>query len=761
MKPFENAARAARGALTVMAAVFCCAPAHASSSTSWEMSSYRDFLAGRFSGVSLTREGRLTLAPALETLFASDQPVIWTIAQAPDGSIYAGTGHRGRLYHIVPNAKPVLVWTADQPEIFTLAIDSKGVLYAATSPGGKIYRIENGQAQEYFDPKARYIWSLAFGADGALYAGTGDQGKIYRIAGPGKGEVYYDTGQAHVTCLAVDAGGRLLAGSEPNGMIYRISGKDRAFVLYDAALPEIRTLVPMPDGTVYAAALGGSLSKRTQGAGVTPATGGGSISVTTTAASVPVADDSTAAQGGAELKPKPDASKVQASTAPAQAAQSVAQPTVDLVGVEKSALYHIANDNTVETVWSSKEENVYDMLASGSGQLLFSTDVQGRIYRLNPDRKMTLLAQTNEGETTRLLSAGGSLLAATGEMGKIYRLGTTPGTAGTYESPVHDVGTVARWGRLSWRGDALDPNGLVLRVRTGNSARPDKTWSDWSEPLTNSKGSSIPSPNARYVQWRAEFKHTPAQGPALDNVSLAYLPQNTAPVIKAISVVTQLAASGVVKPALQTAPATYSITVTDTGEATTPAGTPTQTLSRATAEQIQITWQAEDAEGDRMLYALYFRGEDEREWKLLKANLLENTFLVDADVLADGKYFFRVTASDSLSNPPSTAREAELVSAPVLIDHTPPVVTVGTPRRIGNRVEIEFEAVDAASPLKRCEYSLDAGNWVPMEPLDGIIDSAQEKFLLRLDNLAPGEHLIVLRAFDTANNAGLAKVVVR
>jgi hypothetical protein len=49
----------------------------------------------------------------------------------------------------------------------------------------------------------------------------------------------------------------------------------------------------------------------------------------------------------------------------------------------------------------------------------------------------------------------------------------------------------------------------------------------------------------------------------------------------------------------------------------------------------------------------------------------------------------------------------------------------------------------------------------PMESADGIIDSPRERFLLRLDNLAPGERLVVVRALDAANNAGLAKVVVR
>jgi hypothetical protein len=48
-----------------------------------------------------------------------------------------------------------------------------------------------------------------------------------------------------------------------------------------------------------------------------------------------------------------------------------------------------------------------------------------------------------------------------------------------------------------------------------------------------------------------------------------------------------------------------------------------------------------------------------------------------------------------------------------------------------------------------------------MAPLDGILDSPRERFLLQLENVPHGEHLLVVRALDAANNAGLAKVVVR
>ena len=114
----------------------------------------------------------------------------------------------------------------------------------------------------------------------------------------GKGELYYETGQSHITGLAVDSQGRLLAGTEPNGILYRISAKDKAFVLYDSNLPEIRAIVPMPDGTVYAAALGGSVAKRAQAAAQAAAGRGRAARVPTVTTTITVE-----AQSRPEIKP--------------------------------------------------------------------------------------------------------------------------------------------------------------------------------------------------------------------------------------------------------------------------------------------------------------------------------------------------------------------------------------------------------------------------------------------------------------------------
>jgi sugar lactone lactonase YvrE len=734
----------------------------ASGTAAWEMNSYADFVKGKFSGISLSRDGRLTLGPKIDTVFTSDQPVVWAVAESPDGSLYAATGNRGRVYKIDPAGKSSLLWTAPEPEVFAIAVDKSGAVYAGTSPQGKVYRIENGKAAEYFAPNARYIWTLATGPDGALYVGTGDQGKIYRVASsggpsPGPSELYYDTGQSHITGMAIDSQGRLLVGTEPNGILYRISAKDRAFVLYDAGLPEIRAIVPMPDGTVYAAALGGSVARQTQAAA--QAAQPAAPVTTVTGTTVTVTADSQSGVGS-EIKPQDAKLQLPANATPTPQVTSTFSAVTDNNSVEKSAVYRINPDNTVETLWTSKEENVYALLALEK-QILFSTDQNGRIYGLSSDRRVTLVSQTNEGETTRLVPSNHSILAATGNMGRIFRLGDTAGPSGSYEAPVHDAGVSSRWGSLSWRAELPTGCQIVFRTRSGNSAKPDRTWSEWSGPLTDARGSRIASPNARYIQWKMELAGAAGATPVIDSVSLSYLPQNSPPVLKGINVVMQaVALNAAARQPGASSSSAYTVTVSDAPD-TISSGTPTVTLPRAFSQQITIAWQADDADGDRLVYNIYFRGEGEMQWKILKAAMHENSLTFDADVLADGKYYFRVIASDRESNPPSSAREAILDSAPVLIDNTPPVVTIGAFHYANGAAHIEWEAVDRGSPLRRCEYSLDAGDWVPVEAADGVIDSLREKFTLDLANLKPGEHMITVRAADSANNTGVAKVVLK
>jgi hypothetical protein len=732
----------------------------AATTTAWEVSGFNDFLKGRLSALSLDANGRLAPGPAVRWNTPLGQPALWSIAPTPDGGIYAATGNSGKVFKITPGGKAELIWTGQQSEVFAICVDAKGTLFAGTSPGGGLYRIEGGKAQEVWHSPAKYIWSLQPGADGSIYIGTGQTGTVYRYDGKSKTEIYYQTAQSNVTALAAGPGGHLYAGTDPNGLLYDITAPQRATVLYDSSLPEIRSIVVGPDGVVYAAAMGGAVATRMASAVINPQSAApAAVASTPTVITVTAAkENGTAADSDGDQAAK-ISDQTKSGTAATSSTPATTTGTVtEVSGVEKSAIYRIRPNGATETLRSSKEDNVYALLLDGTS-LLFSTDDQGRIYRWENGRT-SLLNEPGTGETTQLLKIGGNLYAALSNAARLIDFGDSGSGPGFYESQVHDSTSVARWGHLQWHGTG---SGVVFRTRTGYAARPDGTWSPWSRPITGIADSLIQSPTGRFIQFRAEW---PAGSSAqVNTVDIPYLSQNSAPNVRSISV-TSVAGTNAAKTGASTpAPSSsaYSITVTDTGEAPAASSSTSgsQVVSRLQTTQTQISWQADDPDSDKLVYSVLFRAEEANDWQVIRSHMFENTLLLDPDVFADGRYFFKIVASDAPSNAPEFAQQKELISTPVLIDNTPPLVTLSKQQRSGTTADIEIEAHDKTSPLRLCEYSLDAGSWQPIESVDGITDSPAERFRLHLEKLRPGEHLVVFRVYDTAGNAGLAKAVLQ
>lgn len=731
-------------------------PVCAATTTSWQVSGFGDFLKGRLSGLSLSFDGSLTPGPSIAWQAQLDQPAAWALIPGPDGSLYAASGHNGKVLQISASGKATVLWSAPQAEVFALCSGGAGIIYAGTSPNGAVYRIQNGSAHEIWRSPVKYIWSLASAPDGSIYAGTGEQGRIYRISPAGDASVYYDTQQSNVTALALDAHGNVLAGTDPNGLLFQVTEPGKATVLYDSSLPEIRAIVVAPDGNIYAAAMGGAVASRTPATAAAQATGAATTVVAATPTVITVTES---AGSNVDNATGPPATQSQPSStsasAPAASTISSGATPAEVTGAEKSAIYKISPQHVVDTLRSSKEENIYGLLLDGDS-LLFSTDVRGRIYR-QTGHQSSLLAEVADGVATRVVKSGERLAVAMSNPGRVFLLDLAGDKAANYESQVHDSGSVARWGHVQWHGAGA---GISFETRTGFSARPDNTWTPWTEVRPSS--SLIASPPGRFIQFRATW---PAGSTArVDTIDVPYLPQNNPPAVHSITVTSILNQN----PSKTTAAAAannspYSVTVTDTGEAPAASSgtTANQTATHLQSTQTQISWQADDPDGDKLSYTLYFRAEDEIGWQLVRNQMLENTIQLDPDVFADGRYFFRVVASDAPSNPPEFAQKAELVSTPVLIDNTPPEVTIGPVVRRGEALDVDVEAADKTSPLHLCEFSLDAGAWEPVEAVDGVTDSPRQKFHLHLDRIKPGEHLLAFRVYDAANNAGLAKVVLK
>ncbi len=733
------------------------APLQGVETTFWQVGTFEEFLDGRLSGVSVSKEGELKLAPEARAVFNPEEALALSLASDRSHNLYVGTGHQGKVFRVDGKLKASLFFQAPEADIFALAVGPDDALYVGSSPEGKIYRVApDGKSKVFYEPKTKYVWALVFDSQGHLYAGTGDRGQILRIDPTGKGEVFFDSKQNHIMCLAIDRQGNLLAGSEPNGFIYRITPQGKAFVLFQANLPEIHELAADSQGRIYAAALGAAGGKGTPELFAIPTPGSTAPQTTTTV--VVTASDAT----------RTEAPKAQNPAVPPQAPPSFNRPGPLNLGLPmpqglqgRGSLIRILPDYTAETVWSSNSESIFG-LALRENHVLFSTDSNGRIFDLDPSRdgeKLTLLTETHESLATRLLPQGPDLYVATSNIARVFRLGATPAREGNYESLVKDTKFISRWGVLSWRAELPEGSSLEFYTRSGNSDRPDQMWSDWAGPYRKPDGSPILSPPARYFQWKGVFRGSGTATPVLDEVTASYLNQNLAPQIRSLDVNAggeRTSATGTVSTA--TLPSGTGITVSPPPPASF--GVP-PTAGGAAKIPITFSWQADDPNGDQLVYSLYVKAVDEQEWHLLKDKLRQTTYLLEPNTLADGKYFARLVASDEESNPPAMARRTELISAPFWIDNTPPQVRVLKQAATSRGSEVQFQAEDATSPLRSAEVAIDGKEWRSIYSDDGIVDSRVEIFTVEVPKLDPGEHIITLRAYDTAGNVGVGKALVR
>ncbi len=705
----------------------------------WETNSRAELLKGDARGVSISDTGVLMLAPNLTEVFNTEQAFVWSSAVDNQGNVYIGTGHDGKIYRVSSEGRGSLFYDAAELDVTALAVARDGSLYAGTSPDGKVYRIpSNGNAEVFFDPTDKYIWSLAVLGDGALAVGTGDSGKLYRVRSAGakpESSLLIATNQTHVISLAVTAQGDLIAGTDPGGLVLRISPDGKAFALFDAQLREIHALVPAADGSIYALALSDAASVGRQQSVPAPATqpsdgsGAPSTSVTTTA--------------------------IDESGAPVQMQGQPARSRTD-VSSARSAVFRILPDGGADVVWSSPSVTAFAIApALQPGSVLIGTAEKGRIYSVTNDGRDTLLLQSSEGQISSFVMQGGQIYAASSNQGKLFRFGKQLVTEGSYESPVRDAKLTATWGRIWWRGSG----NVELQTRTGNGERPDATWSDWSTSLRDPEGNQIPSPRARFIQWRATLRTAGAAGQtSIEDVSLAYLPRNVAPEVLSISALPigvglQQIAQIQVDPNLESSGLDPSLF-----------GAVAQVAPRRLFQRgaRSFQWQAEDRNGDTLEYAIYYRALNESTFRLLKDKLRDNFYTIDGATLADGRYIVRIVASDAPDNPLGQALSGERLSEPVDIDNTPPVLrAVALPQSTGSATQAGFEVSDATGKIKKADFSLDGATWTPLFPDDGIADSGLERYSVELPALAPGEHTISLRAFDGSGNVGTISVTLR
>lgn len=695
----------------------------ASEPSIWSVNSRADVLKGDSRGVSIDDNGVIRLAPKLSEVFKTEQPFVWSSAIDASGNVFLGTGGDGKIFKVDASGKGALFADLAELNVSALAIGKAGEVFAATLPDGKVYQInQSGAATAFFDPKEKYIWSLAALPDGSLAVGTGENGKIYKVRSANASaeiSLLFDTSETHIISLAADKNGNLYAGTDSSGLVLKFAADGKPFALLDSPLREIHELAIGADGSVYALALGESVSApKAAETTTTPTTESKTVSVE---------------------KPNP------------LTPETPAKSRYDLTSA-KSAVYRILPDGGSDIIWNSPTVSAFAIYAHQTGNgVLIGTSDKGRIYSVTNDGRETLVLQSDEGQISTVKASANKLIATSSNQGKLFNFGAEATAEGTYESAVLDAKAVASWGRIWWSA-----NGTVqMQTRSGNTEKPNETWSAWSANYADAKASQIASPKAKYLQWRAVLKGAGS----LSEVNVSFLPRNIAPEILSMQVLPTnvgLAANPAipVDPNIELSgldPTVFGVVI--------PPSTARRLYQRG-AKAVQ--WTAEDRNGDRLVYDVYYKEAADANFKLLKENLPDNFFTLDGQSLADGRYVFRVVVKDSISNPIGQSLSGERTSEPFDIDNTAPTVTAaGTPTVSGDKAKIVFDATETSSYLTRAEYSVNGGEWQEIFADDGISDGQRERYTVEISLPTAGEYSVTLRVSDANGNSGNALVKVK
>jgi hypothetical protein len=704
--------------------MLCAVGAQGVTPQEWVLARLGQFLEGKFSGISVSDEGILSLAPKEDLLEGPSEEFYLSVLKGQNGDLFLGTGHSGNIYKVGRDGKAEMYFHVPEMDVYCLAQDARGNLYAGTSPNGKIYKVTaTGVGEPFFDPEERYIWDMLFLDGNLLLAAVGEQGGIYTITSQGEGTQMLKAEENHILCLHRTPEGAILAGSGGKGRLYRLERDKTPAILFESPYDEIRALTLDQDGRIYAAA------------------------------------------GGTIVRPEPKLPTAPASPAVSTEVSITVTPQgvspAEAVAGEKNqpgALYRINSEGQAKKVWESDSDLIYTLLWDENRQrILFGTGNRGRIFSIDGNDKVSLLLQKDSEQVYSLL-AGDS---------RVYTLANNPQTVsllypeqrarGEYQSRVFDAGMLSTWGRIEWDAVVETDTSIQVQTRSGNADQPDQTWSNWSPPYEREQGEQILNPKARYLQFKLLFKTDSGRAsPAIRKVAVFYQQDNVAPRISQFEVLpvnTVFLEPPVVDDKI------LGLDLGPAAEAKKQAASSVLVMPKSVERKgyQTVVWQAADANGDGLLYDISIRNRQEDEWRLLKAGLTQKIFAFETLTLPDGEYELQLSVHDSPSNPVGREQRVEKISRPFVIDNSLPLIGGLRANRSGSRLSLQFFAQDAFSRIKEVRYLIRPGEWRILFPEDGICDALREQFQVSVTLAPDTDNMVTLMVIDEHGNVGVQR----
>jgi hypothetical protein len=631
---------------------------------------FNNFQKGDFQNVSVDGEGRLLLGPKTKNIAGPAEEFYFSAAAAKNGDLVVGTGHNAAVYRINGAGKTELIFKGEQLDVYALLVTANGDVIAGTSPNGKVLRIgKDKKVSELFNPDEKFIWDLKEDQAGNIICALGNTGAVYSIHKTGEVENIFMAEDSHIASLYIGKDNSVLAGSGDRGILYEIRNR-KTRALFDSPLEEIKGITADDEGNIYFAAVKSSLTPK----------------------------------AAKEIEIGPLYSKK----------ESDEEDKVK----EKSILYCMQPDGSVEAIWSSTEEVIYALYLDPATQsVIIGTGNSGRVYRVNKSGAFSQLYESDSAQVFRIVAADKGYIMVANNTAAITMVEDGINASGTYFSEILDAGIQSRFGRITWDADLSKGSAVSFSVRLGNSDNPDKSWTSWSAPFNDPDNSYINLNGYRFLQTKIVLNSADPSGtPYLNGYRIYYLENNLKPQISQISI--QKASE---KPPL-----------------------PDKTPPR---KYLHVSWVASDPNQDRLNFSLFLQKLPGGGWVQFRDKIQEDWLYLDCELFEDGKYLLKVQANDALDNTPAWIKTATKISSPFTIDSTAPVLAAFLCS--GDRVS--FTVSDESSVLALVSYSLDGKAWFPIFPEDMVTDSKSEKFNFTLTD-RQGSHVLFIKASDEFNN---------
>lgn len=589
-----------------------------------------------------------------------------------------------------------------------------------------------------------YVWDMHIADDGTLYAATGHSGLIYKMEGSNSMVPFFRIDNTEVSAITSDKEGNIYAAGIPKAVLYKITPQGEGKIL--KLLPDnyIWDMVTDENGYTYIACGGetariykmspqgeiqlfleifgeehvgvlnydkekGLLYAGTEGRGLLlEIQADGTYDVLYDTPETEVHDIVVDKDGSLLFC---TASREKSYTA----AHGQGSP-------QKNSLYKYDRRGVVSRLFYFNSSVILSLEIDENGNIFIGVGDEAKAYMLDQTKTISQIAKLADAQILSMEKSGdGVIYAGTGTSGGVYKMNVVYSSFGSYVSGIMDTYNLSYWGSVKLEGDFPEETQTIIETRSGDISQPDFTWSEF-KPLTNGK---IQSPAARFIQYRVIMKtFDESKTPLIKHFALSYIPANGRPEIYDIKLYT--------KPADRNG------------------DDKSKKKTSFSKDQAMLSWNYYDPNSDSLLFDVYYKRADEKEFKEFKEGVFQNHIIFEKNRVPSGVYYFKVVVSDEWDNSVSNAMISTNFSGPMKLDHSAPnvsqyeVITDDSGKK-----SIKLSVEDRLSIVSALRCSVNGGDWKYIDPIDGLFDESKEDFLIELED---GAHSVSFQVADGDDN---------